>query len=143
MRKLAPACRNPPVRVRCRAPDTSRANTSRCPAAWIVSSASDIVPFNPAQQPVVKVRRRIHAVGVSDQRPGQRTQITQPMPVRRGPRLARTLPCSGSEGGRRNLGALPGPLAAIRPSVSPYNSELREVVGGREGGGGAVLPLEL
>ncbi len=38
------------------------------------------------QQPVVEVGRRVHAVGVGDQRAGQRAQIKQLMPVRRGAR---------------------------------------------------------
>ena len=38
--------------------------------------------LEPEQQPVVEVRRRVHAVTVGDQRAGQRAQVQQPMPVR-------------------------------------------------------------
>jgi hypothetical protein len=43
------------------------------------------------QQPVVELRRRVHPVGVGDQRAGQRAQIQQLMPVRRAARQPRDL----------------------------------------------------
>jgi hypothetical protein len=47
--------------------------------------------LEPEQQTVVEVSRRIDAVGVGDQRPRQRAQIQQLMPVRRRPRQPRGL----------------------------------------------------
>jgi hypothetical protein len=47
--------------------------------------------LEPKQQPVVELRRRVDPVGVGDQRPGQRAQIDQLVPVRRGAREPRHL----------------------------------------------------
>ena len=78
------ASRSSPRAALLRSPPSRRARI-RC------SSASDIVPFRPEQQPVVELARRVHAVGVGDQRPGQRAQIQQLMPVRRRARQPRDL----------------------------------------------------
>jgi hypothetical protein len=47
--------------------------------------------LQPQQQPVVEIDRRIDAVGVGDQGGGQRAQVQQLMPVRRGARQPRDL----------------------------------------------------
>jgi hypothetical protein len=47
--------------------------------------------LQPEQQPIVELRRRVDAVGIRDQRRGQRAQIKQLMPIRRGPRQPRGL----------------------------------------------------
>ena len=47
--------------------------------------------LQPEQQPVVEITRRVDPVRVGDQRPGQRAQIDQLMPVRRGAREPRDL----------------------------------------------------
>jgi hypothetical protein len=47
--------------------------------------------LQPEQQPVVEIARRVDPIGIADQRPGQRAQIDQLMPVRRGAREPRDL----------------------------------------------------
>jgi len=47
--------------------------------------------LQPQQQPVVEIARRIDPIGIGDQRPGQRAQIDQLMPIRRGTREPRDL----------------------------------------------------
>ena len=78
------ARRSSPRSALLRSPPSSRARI-RC------SSASHIVPFSPSSSRSLKSRRRIDAVGVGDQRAGQRAQIQQLMPVRRGARQPRDL----------------------------------------------------